>query len=199
MIGNNDKLVTNDTVGIPIPGVEAKIIHQNEEGVGEIIVKGPNVMLGYYQDQKATDEVLKDGWFYTGDLGKKDDKGNFRICGRSKNVIVTQNGKNIYPEEVEYYLNKSPLIEESLVFGEDEADQTYVKAKLVLNKEAVNKKLKTKTPTPEQIKNLINDTIKEINKKLPSYKSVRRFNISENEFVKTTTQKIKRFIHMEKK
>lgn len=194
VIGNNDKVMLNDSVGVPLPGVEAKIINPDFSGVGEICVRGPMVMLGYYNDPESTREVLdEDGWFRTGDLGTVDDKGHYRITGRIKNVIVTKNGKNIYPEEVEYYLNKNPFIAESIVVGEDEDDETYVTAKVFPNIEAITKKLKQTSISSEDISRVVGDVIREVNKKLPSYKNIKRTVIRDSEFVKTTTQKIKRF------
>lgn len=194
VIGNNDRLMLPDSVGVPLPEVEVKIINPDSTGVGEICVRGPMVMLGYYNDPESTREVLdEDGWFKTGDLGTVDENGCYRITGRSKNVIVTKNGKNIYPEEVEYYLNNSPLIEESLVVGEDEDDETYVTAKVFPNIDAITKKLKKTSVTADEIRRAVNDVIKEVNKKLPSYKNIKKTVIRDSEFVKTTTQKIKRF------
>lgn len=115
--GNNDFFLKSDAVGLPIPGVEIRIDDPDEEGVGEITVRGPNVMLGYYNDAAATDAVLRGGWFYTGDLGRFDDEGWLYITGRKKNVIITKNGKNIYPEELEYRLNANGVIDESLADG----------------------------------------------------------------------------------
>lgn len=194
VIGNNDRLMLTDSVGVPLPEVEAKIINPDFSGVGEICVRGPMVMLGYYNDPDSTREVLdEDGWFHTGDLGTVDDKGHFRITGRIKNVIVTKNGKNIYPEEVEYYLNKNPFIAESIVVGEDEDDETFVTAKVFPNIEAITKKLKQTSISSEDISRVVGDVIREVNKKLPSYKNIKRTVIREKAFVKTTTQKIKRF------
>ena len=169
MIGNNDRIELPDSVGVPLPGVEAKIINADASGVGEICVKGPMVMLGYYNDPEATAEVLdEDGFFHPGDLGTVDENGCYRITGRIKNVIVTKNGKNIYPEEVEYYLNKNPFVAESSV-------------------------------SSEEVFKALSSVVKEVNKKLPSYKSIKKLVIRETEFVKTTTQKIKRFAEEEKK
>ena len=104
-----DYFSKSDSCGLPIPNVEYKIDSPNEEGVGEIIVKGPNVMLGYYNNEQATKEVLKDnGWFYTGDYGYLDNNGYLYITGRKKNIIVLQDGKNVFPEEIEEYLGAIP-------------------------------------------------------------------------------------------
>ncbi|MCH5191211.1 MAG: AMP-binding protein [Oscillospiraceae bacterium] len=198
VIGNHDKLMLPDSVGTPLPGVEAKIHNPDDLGVGEIWVKGPMVMLGYYNNQKATDEVMtEDGWFRTGDLGTVDRNNCYKITGRCKNVIVTKNGKNIFPEEVEQYLNNSPVIEESLVFGDDVDDETLVSAKIYPNYEQIKKNLKRQELTKEEIRESIAEAIKEVNKKLPRYKKIMNFDIRENEFIKTTTQKIKRYANLE--
>ena len=152
--GNTDFYKRNDSAGLPIPNVEYKIENPDSEGVGEIIVKGPNVMLGYYQMPEETEKILKDGWFHTGDLGKIDENGFLYITGRCKSVIVTKNGKNIYPEEIEYYLNDCPLISEALVQGikRKNDDETYVNAQIFPNKEAITEYLKGTVPTKEEIK-----------------------------------------------
>lgn len=193
--GNNDFYLKPDAVGLPIPNVEYKINEPNEEGIGEILVKGPNVMLGYYQDEEATNRVLKDGWFYTGDLGKIDEDGWLYITGRLKTVIVTKNGKNIYPEEIEHYLNKNPLISEALVSGiqADKDDETYVNAQILPNVEAIKEYLKGTVPQKEEINAIMKDIVSSVNEKLPNYKHIKSFKIRDEEFEKTTTQKIKRY------
>ena len=193
--GNTDFFQKDDAAGLPIPNVEYKIDSPNEEGIGEIIVKGPNVMLGYYNNPEATANVMKDGWFHTGDLGKIDENGYLYITGRCKSVIVTKNGKNIYPEEVEYYLNDNPLISEALVQGiqEDDDDETYVKAQIYPNLEAISEYLKGSVPTKEEIKKIISDVVSSVNSKLPNYKHIKGFIIRDKEFEKTTTQKVKRY------
>lgn len=201
VIGNNDRLQLPDSVGVPLPGVEAKINEPDVNGVGEIFVKGPMVMMGYYNNEEATKEVFTDdGWFKTGDMGSVDSENRFKIVGRCKNVIVTKNGKNIYPEEVEYYLNKNPFVSESLVFGTDcdEADEgTRVEAKIFPDIAEIMAKFKNQTPpTKEQVLKTISEVVKEVNKKLPKYKHIRRFDIRESEFIKTTTNKIKRHANM---
>ncbi len=193
--GNTDFFQKDDAAGLPIPNVEYKIDSPNNEGVGEIIVKGPNVMLGYYNNPEATANVMKDGWFHTGDLGKIDENGYLYITGRCKSVIVTKNGKNIYPEEVEYYLNDNPLISEALVQGiqEDNDDETYIKAQIYPNLEAISEYLKGSVPTKEEIKKIISDVVSSVNSKLPNYKHIKGFIIRDKEFEKTTTQKVKRY------
>lgn len=193
--GNTDFFKRNDSAGLPIPNVEYKIENPNEEGVGEIIVKGPNVMLGYYNMSEETEKVLKDGWFHTGDLGKIDENGFLYITGRCKSVIVTKNGKNIYPEEIEAYLNDNPLISESLVLGvqKENDDETYVNAQIFPNIEAITELLKGTVPTKEEIKKIMSDVVSNVNSKIPNYKHIKNFIVRDKEFEKTTTQKIKRY------
>lgn len=184
------------TVGKPIKNMETKIDNPNEQGIGEIITKGESVMLGYYQNTEATEEVIKDGWFYTGDLGCFDKDGFLTITGRKKNVIVLNNGKNVYPEELETLLNKSDIIKESFVYGKDEKDEVKICAKIVYDIEAIKEK-HTETESKE-LHNLIWQEIKEINKQMPTYKYVKEITITEEELIKTTTQKIKRYEEMQK-
>ena len=193
--GNTDFFQKDDSCGLPIPNVEYKIENPNDEGVGEIIVKGPNVMLGYYEDEEKTKQTIIDGWFHTGDLGKIDKNGYLYITGRCKSVIVTKNGKNIYPEEVEYYLNDSPLISEALVLGvqKENDDETYINAQIYPNIEAITEHLKGSVPTKEEIWKIISDVVSNVNNKLPNYKHIKSFGIRDKEFEKTTTKKIKRY------
>lgn len=193
--GNNDFYIKPDAVGLPIPNVSYKIDKPDNTGVGEILVKGPNVMLGYYKDEAETNKVIKDGWFHTGDLGKVDNDGWLYITGRLKTVIVTQNGKNIYPEEIEHYLNENPLISESLVTGlsDSKDDDVYVNAQIFPNIDAIKEYLKVSIPQKEEIFAVIKDIVANVNKKLPNYKHIKSFIIKDEEFEKTTTQKIKRF------
>lgn len=201
VIGNHDKLMLPDSIGTPLPNVEARIHNPDDLGVGEIWIRGPMVMQGYYKNQEATDEVITpDGWFRTGDLGVVDKHNCYKITGRCKNVIVTKNGKNIFPEEVEIYLNGNPIIEESMVYGEEtENDETTVSAQIYPNYEQIKKNLKRQEITQEEIREQIAEAIKEVNKKLPSYKKIMKFDVRENEFIKTTTQKIKRYANLSKK
>lgn len=191
-----ESCIRDDSIGQPLPGIEVKIDSPNKDGIGEILVKGENVMLGYFENQAATDKVLKDGWLYTGDLGKADEYDFYVITGRKKNVIVTKNGKNIYPEEVEAYLNKSPYILESMVWGnyDETDDETLVKAQIVPDFEALKERFKTDHIPPEEIKKVINLEVKNVNRNMPIYKHVRHFTIRETEFAKTTTRKIKRYV-----
>ncbi len=191
VICNSDDERSSVSIGKPLDGVQVKIINKNEEGIGEICVKGPMVMLGYYNNKQATDESLVDGFLHTGDLGFCDDEGRYYITGRSKNVIVTSNGKNIYPEELEYYLNAVDLVEESLVC---QADGDVITAQIFPNMSAVERKLKRKSNISDaDIKKLLNEVIRAVNRKVPSYKRIRKLIIRTEGFAKTTTHKIKRF------
>lgn len=193
--GNTDFFQRDDSAGLPIPNVEYKIDSPNSEGIGEILVKGPNVMLGYYKNDEETKKAIQDGWFHTGDLGKVDENGYLYITGRCKSVIVTKNGKNIYPEEVEYYLNDNPLVSESLVLGihKEDDDETYINAQIYPNIEAIAEYLKSSVPTKSEIKKVISDVVSSVNKKLPNYKHIKGVIIRDKEFEKTTTQKVKRY------
>lgn len=193
---NREKVIRDDSIGQPLPGVEVMVDNPNNEGIGELLVKGDNVMLGYFENSLATEKVLKNGWLYTGDLGKADSMDFFIITGRKKNVIVTKNGKNIYPEEVEAYLNKSPLIMESLVWGkyDPETDDTYINAQIVPDLESMKERLKLSDISQEEIFRLINNEVRNVNRSMPLYKRIHEFSIRENEFAKTTTRKIKRYI-----
>jgi long-chain acyl-CoA synthetase len=181
------------SVGPAVASGEIKIVDKDEDGIGEIIFKGPNVMLGYYNMPERTAEVLKDGWFYTGDLGFLDDEGWLYITGRKKNVIVTKTGKNIYPEEVEYYINRSKYIQESLVHGlfDEESDDTQVSVQIRPNYDVIYEEF-GETFGEEEVQSLIRRVIAEINEKLPIYKRVRNIIVRRDEFVKTTTKKIQR-------
>lgn len=198
---NNDKLMLTNSVGTPIPGVEMKIFNPDDLGVGEIWARGPNLMKGYYKNPEATAEVIMpNGWFRTGDLGVVDEHNCFRITGRCKNVIVTKNGKNIFPEEVEVYLNGNPFIEESLVYGEESGnDETLVSAQIYPNYEKIKENLKRQELTKDEVYEQIAAAIREVNKKLPPYKKVMNFDVREEEFVKTTTKKIKRQANLKAK
>ena len=192
--GNNDTYYKAASCGMPIPDVEYKIDKPNEDGVGEIIARGPNIMLGYYENQEATNKVLINGWFHTGDLGYIDDEEFLYITGRSKNLILTKNGENIYPEEIESILNDSDLIEESLVIGTSNGkDDVQVKAKIFPNIEAIKEYLGNKVPSKEDISKIMNDLIKKVNEKLPNFKHIKSYKIMDEDFERTTTNKVKRF------
>ena len=179
---------------MPIPNVKYKIIEPNKQGIGEITVKGPNVMLGYYKDEKATKKALKDGWFHTGDLGYMDEDEFLYITGRNKNMILTKNGENIYPEEIEEILNESELITESLVIGESNGkDDVFVNAKILPNIEALKEFFGNKIPSKEEIRKIFAEIIKKVNSKLPNYKHIKSFKIMDQDFERTTTNKVKRY------
>ena len=191
--GNGDFHFNAASTGIAIPDVQVKIDNPNEEGVGEIIIKGENVMLGYFDDPEATAEVLRDGWFHTGDLGLMDENGDIFIKGRIKNVIVTENGKNIYPEELETRLSQCPEIGEALVCAAEEGGVTTVKAKIFPNMEYLKEKFGDKKLSEEEIKSIVQNAIKTVNSKIPNYKHIKMVEVLSNALEKTTTQKIKRF------
>lgn len=196
-IGSN-KYYRTGSIGKTVPSVEAKIIDVNNEGIGELVVKGPSVMLGYYENEEATKEALQDGWFYTGDLAKIDEDGYIYICGRKKSVIVLKNGKNIFPEEMENLVNKIEGVEESFIFGKqqsDDKDDIKINVKIVINKEIVKDVYKVETE--EEIYNAISNKVKEINKTMPSYKAIRGILLTEIPLIKTTTNKIKRQANLE--
>ena len=181
------------SIGKPLPHVEAKLVDVNEEGIGELVVKGPNIMMGYYQNEEATKEVLKDGWFYTGDLAKIDEDGYIFICGRKKSVIVLKNGKNIFPEEMENLVNRIEGVKESFIFGKSnkkDKDDIRIHVKVVYDKEVVKEAYKVSTD--EEIFSAINNKIREINKTMPPYKAIRGLILTETPLIKTTTSKIKR-------
>ena len=195
----NKKCMKVGTVGIPMLNVKLEIENPDENGIGEIRVKGPNVMLGYYENEEATKEVLKDGWFYTGDLGYLDKNGCLAITGRSKNLIVLKNGKKVFPEELETLVNRLELVEECMVYGmPDEKDKNDVKLsiKIVYNKEIVKEKYSDKTE--EELYKIIWNEIKEINKTLPRYKYIKGMILTDEELIKTTTKKVKRQEEMKK-
>lgn len=196
---NNDRVMLPDSIGVPMPGAEVAVYNPDEKGVGEIWVKGPMVMSGYYKNPEATAEVITpDGWFRTGDLGTVDKNNCYRLTGRCKNVIVTRNGKNIFPEEVELYLNTSSAVAESIVFGDDTGDETLVSAAVYPDIEALQSILKKEEITKEEITTAVSEAVKDANRKLPNYKKIRRCYISEEEFIKTTTKKIKRQVNIDK-
>lgn len=192
LAGNSDFYLNAKSTGIAIPGVELKIDNPNEEGIGEILAKGENIMLGYFRDEEATKNVFKDGWFHTGDLGRMDSDGALYITGRSKNVIVTENGKNIYPEELEARLSDFPEVEDVLVVASKERGKTEVKARIFPNIDVIKKKL-GHMPSLSDIKAMIGKIISDINAKMPKYKHISNYEVLETALEKTTTRKIKRF------
>ncbi len=195
---NRDVCFKDAAAGLPLPSIEVRIDSPSDEGIGEIVAKGPNVMLGYYNNEEATSKVLKDGWFYTGDLGYIDKDGFVYITGRKKNVIVTKNGKNIFPEELEALINRSPYIKESMVWGKpDKEGDTVICATIVIDKELLQEKFGDSL-TDEQIHSLIDQEVRAVNKRLTLYKHIREFTVREQELIKTTTKKVKRHLEMAK-
>lgn len=189
----NYKLMKNGSVGVPMINDIIEIVNKDENGIGEIRVKGPNVMLGYYEMPEITKEVLKDGWFYTGDLGYFDKDGYLFITGRNKNMIVLKNGKKVFPEELETLVNRLELVEESMVFGlPDENDKNDVKlsVKIVYNKEVAKEKYEGKNE--DELYQIIWEQIKKLNTTFPRYKHIQNMILSSEELIKTTTKKVKR-------
>lgn len=191
---NRDVIYKNTSAGLPLPGVEIKIIDEDENGIGEIVGRGPNVMLGYYENEEATAEAIDaEGFFHTGDLGYLDEDGFVIITGRKKNVIVTKNGKNIFPEEIEFLLARSDLIQECLVSGvQDEDGDIIVTAEIFPNMEKMAELLGDVDPTSEKVRELIAAEVKQVNHSLTTYKYIRSFTLRSTEFEKTTSKKIKR-------
>ena len=187
----------DDAAGISLPGVEIKINNPAADGVGEVYAKGTNVMLGYYNNEKLTADSFDNGWFKTGDLGFVDNDGFLHISGRKKNMILSKNGENVFPEEIEDLLNRNQFVLESFVFGQkDEKHDEIIAAQIVTDAEAFieysgvnNIKI-----TDDLIQEIIGKVIKDVNKELPLYKKIKKFYIRDKEFEKTTTQKIKRYL-----
>ena len=196
--GNRDRACKNDAAGLPLPGIDVRIQQPGSEGVGEIEVKGPSVMVGYYEQPEETARVFTaDGYFRTGDLGYIDRDGFLHITGRSKNVIIAKNGRNVYPEEIESLINLSPCVLESMVYAKSdlrEGDDVVVAAIIVPALEYINATHGQGTPTADDIRGLIQDTVRRVNDMLPGFKRIRDFSIRETEFIKTTTKKIKRYM-----
>ena len=186
------------SAGKPVICAEIKIDNPNENGEGEVLIKSKTLMLGYYENEEATKEAIQDGWFHSGDIGYLDEDGFLYITGRCKNVIVTQNGKNIYPEEIELLLGKIPEIKECMVYGkEGEGDELIISVKVIPDYEELEKNY-GKDLTDEKIHDIIWNKIKEVNKGLTSYKAIKNLEIKKDEFEKTTTMKIKRYAELNK-
>ena len=195
-----EKDMRHTSVGHLLPGMEVKIVDMDEDGVGEICFRGGNVMKGYYNNSQATEEVLEDGWFHTGDLGYVDEEDFIYITGRKKNVIITKNGKNVFPEDLEYRLNKIPYIAESMVWGsegEDGSNDTSIVATVTLSEEDVADKL-GEIYTEEEARDLVWEAVDELNEELPYYKKIKQVRIRKEDFEKTTGKKIKRFVDANK-
>ena len=188
----DDKYQRLGSIGKAFPSMDVKIDNPNEEGIGELMAKGPTVMLGYYENEEATKETIEpDGWLHTGDLAKIDKDGYIFITGRKKFVIVLKNGKNIYPEELEALINKIEGIKESFVYGRPEEDGDYkICAKIVYDAEVMQEIYNKQNE--DEIKEIIWNEVKKINKQMPAYKYIRDIIVTEKDLIKTTTQKIKR-------
>ena len=189
--GENPKNKCAGSIGYSMPDLDLVLAEQNDEGIGELICRGPNVMLGYYEDQEATDAILIDGWLHTGDLASLDKDGHIFIRGRQKNVIVLKNGKNVYPEELEDLIDNLPYVQECMVFGEkrrkdgDSKDLT-LSVRIVYDKDQID-------VSGDELEKMVRSDIDKINDTLPSYKQIRRFELTDEPMEKTTTGKIKRY------
>lgn len=181
------------SIGKAVPSDKVKLVDINEEGIGELVVKGPNVALEYYDNEEATKESFRDGWFYTGDLAKIDEEGYIFICGRKKSVIVLKNGKNIFPEEMENLVNKIEGVKESFIFGKvqnEDKENVKIHVKIVYDKDIVKEVYKLEDK--EEIYKALLSKVKEVNSGMPTYKAIRGMIITEEPLIKTTTNKIKR-------
>jgi len=181
------------SIGFPMDNIELEIVDKDENGIGELRVKGPNVMLGYYDNEEETRKVIRDGWFYTGDLGYIDKDGFVFLTGRRKDMIVLKNGKKVFPEELEVLINRLDLVEECIVYGmPDEKDKNDLKlsVKVVYNKDVAKEKYPN--ATEDELRKVIWEKIKEINKTFPPYKYIKNMILTDEELIKTTTKKVKR-------
>ena len=185
------------SIGLPLNNVQVKIDNPDKDGIGEIMAKGPNIMLGYYENEEATKKALEKGWLHTGDFGYIDNEGFVFITGRKSDIIVLRNGKNIYPQEIEFLINKLPYVEENMVYSREKTTtDTVLCAKIVYNKDNIVEHFGDKSI--EEYKKLIWKDIKEINKDLPTFKHIKEIIITDEPLEKTTTQKVKRYVEMKK-
>ncbi|MHB9031311.1 MAG: AMP-dependent synthetase/ligase [Candidatus Latescibacterota bacterium] len=203
------------SIGIPVPGVEVKVDNPDQEGIGEILAKGPNIMQGYYRNPEASEQALRNGWLYTGDLGKIDKDGYIFITGRAKDVIVNRGGKNVYPESVEAEINKSRFIAESVVLGYQTKGMVGEDVGVLINpdyemliehakaqgialsgeKDIAALTEEDKDELIEKFKGLLESEVRKCMEKVASYQRVTRIGIERDEFTKTSTRKIKRFLY----
>ena len=188
------------SAGKPVVCAEIRIKNPNENGEGEILIKSKTLMLGYYEDEEATNDVVKDGWFNSGDIGYLDKDGFLFITGRSKNVIVTQNGKNIYPEEIEMLLKDNLEIKECMVYGKEQekSKELVITAKVIPNYTEIKEKFGDDV-SEEKVYDIIWNIVKDVNNQLTSYKAVKKLEIKKDDFEMTTTMKIKRYKELNKK
>lgn len=189
---NRDVYSKDAAAGLPLPGVEIKIDNPNEEGIGEVLIKGGNVMMGYYEAPELTAEAIVDGWYHTGDLGYLDKDSFLHLTGRMKNVIITKNGKNVFPEEIETYLGRSRFVEDSLVQSKEKGDDILIYAQIMPNYAEVEAELGTDY-TEEQLIALMRAEVEAANELTQGYKRITKFSIRVRPFEKTTTHKIQRF------
>ncbi len=188
----SDKEKKPGAVGIALPSLNVKIDNPDENGEGEILVKGPSVMMGYYHNEEENKRAFVDGWFKTGDYGYITEDGFIYVTGRKKDIIVLRNGKNVYPQEIENLINKIPYVTESLVYQrEKDKTDTMLCAKIVYDKDLIKEALGEKTE--KEYKDSIWEKIKEINKELPVFKHIKNITITTEPLIKTTTQKVKRY------
>lgn len=188
----SDKEKKPGAVGLALPSLNVKIDNPDENGEGEILVKGPSVMMGYYHNEEENKKAFVDGWFKTGDYGYITEDGFIYVTGRKKDIIVLRNGKNVYPQEIENLINKIPYVTESLVYQrEKDKTDTMLCAKIVYDKDLIKEALGEKTE--KEYKDSIWEKIKEINKELPVFKHIKSIMITTEPLIKTTTQKVKRY------
>ncbi len=194
---NRDKAFKNHAAGLPLPGCDVKILNPDSDGIGEFISKGDNNFLGYYNDPENTALALdKDGYYHTGDLGYIDEDGFCIITGRKKNVIIAKNGKNVFPEEIEFLLSQSPYVVESVVSGVDDKakDDIVILATIFPDLDEIKAKLGIETePTQDQIMDILKTVVADTNEKLENYKKIKKIEIRMTEFEKNTSKKIKRY------
>lgn len=190
------------SVGQALSGVDLRIHNPDENGIGEVVAKGDNIMLGYFENPEETAKVIRDGWLHTGDLGRLDEQGYLYIMGRTKSLIVTKAGKNVYPEEIEEELSKSRFIKEVLVVGRTDPETKRERVHVIAypDQEAIDAEAEArgKQYAREEIQALIGEEVKRCTEGLPDYKKVKEFELREEEFPKTATGKIKRFLFQEK-
>jgi long-chain acyl-CoA synthetase len=194
---NHPEYFKDDAAGVPLPGVTLRIDAPDQHGVGEIWARGPNVMLGYYKNEQATKDAFEDGWFKTGDLGYRDEDGFLHIAGRQKNVIISRTGENVYPEELEDLLKRSPFILECMVYGEEDKKLDEVIAvQIYPDAEAFIEYAETKGVeiTDELIERIIREEVAQVNTQVAPFKQIRKIIRRDREFERTTTQKVKRFL-----
>jgi len=190
----------SSSLGVPFPGQQIKTIDDNEEGIGEICIKGPNIMLGYFEDPEETAKVIdEDGWFHTGDLGYVDKDGYAYITGRAKNVIVTTKGKNVYPEEIEYQLNLIDFVQESFVFENPEptGDDTQIVASIRIDPEEMEEILGPDY-TDEEVLCEIWKEVDRINEDAPIYRMIRKVILRKSDFIHNTSSKLMRMVEENK-